>query len=389
LDYHLPSAFHYDVDPIPEPSEAINFGGAWNSWRFELTTPEGLREGLLTIAGDQDGAKGIIDFGGPELTVDIDEVLLDGPRIVFDVSSRFGSFTAEMLLEGEGLGGVMHFWGHVLPVRGSRTAGHDLPGTEPPEVAGVPELTPDEVARILGGEACMWAELVNAEVLDARVWPRMAAIAERLWSPAASTQDKDDMYRRLEVFSDWLSWTGLTHQSAFPAMLRRMTDGNTKPLEVLAEVIAPLEYYGRHGSREYSQFTPLNRLVDAVPSESDVARTFSRLVKRFIENAETQDDIESIRSWLGIWHNNHAALNPVLQASFLLQPLVPISENLAALAGAGLEALNVLQNERNVSAADQQRWYAALEQATTPHDELELQVMPAVKMMIDMAVGNT
>ena len=45
-------------------------------------------------------------------------------------------------------------------------------------------LTPEQASRIMGGEACMWAELVGPETVDSRVWPRTAAIAERLWSPA-------------------------------------------------------------------------------------------------------------------------------------------------------------------------------------------------------------
>ena len=43
-------------------------------------------------------------------------------------------------------------------------------------------LTPDEKARILGGEPTMWTDIVSDENLDNRVWPRTAAIAERLWS---------------------------------------------------------------------------------------------------------------------------------------------------------------------------------------------------------------
>src|SRR5439155_7300587 len=71
-------------------------------------------------------------------------------------------------------------------------------------------LSAEERRHVLGGEATMWSEFVTPETIDSRIWPRTAAIAERLWSPA-ELRDVNDMYRRLEVESVRLGGLGLTH----------------------------------------------------------------------------------------------------------------------------------------------------------------------------------
>src|SRR5215203_209549 len=79
-------------------------------------------------------------------------------------------------------------------------------------------LTDAEAAHVLGGEATMWAEWVTPETVDSRIWPRTAAIAERLWSPR-NVSNTEDMYRRLAVISLQLEELGLLHKKNPEMML--------------------------------------------------------------------------------------------------------------------------------------------------------------------------
>jgi len=77
-------------------------------------------------------------------------------------------------------------------------------------------------------------------------------------------------------------------------MLQRMTDQNLEPLKTLADLVEPVKAYRRHQSRQYTQFTPLNRLVDAVPVDSDRARAFSRMVDGLMDDPDHEANRETI-----------------------------------------------------------------------------------------------
>ena len=67
---------------------------------------------------------------------------------------------------------------------------------------------------ILGAEAAQWSELVDGNNEEIRVWPRAAAIAERLWSPA-NVKDGDDMYRRLWMLDFELNDRAIDENESF------------------------------------------------------------------------------------------------------------------------------------------------------------------------------
>ena len=252
-----------------------------------------------------------------------------------------------------------------------------------PFAGAAANLTAEEKQRVLGGEACMWSELITPETIDERLWPRAAAVAERLWS-AQEVRDVDDMYRRLAKVSERLEWAGLDHLRSYRLLLERLVGGSdVQALRVLADVLEPVKGYARPHTRHYETTTPLNRLVDTVRPESDAARIFSGRVQRFLNKSSMPDDLGEIQKSLTLWRDNDQQLAPALQSNLLLQEAVPISQMLAAISSAGLKAIEYLNAGTRVPAEWRRQQLDLLKQAQAPQAELLNMVAPAVQKLVE------
>ena len=251
-------------------------------------------------------------------------------------------------------------------------------------------LSPEEQQRIMGGEACLWSEYVGPENFDSRLWPRAAVVAERLWSPAA-VNDAESMYQRLAVVNIWLEWLGNRQVGNHYLMLHRIAGpDDLGPLKVLADVVEPVKDYTREdlAAAPATSFTPLNRLVDAVPPESEKGRQFAALVQQVVRGKATAATYAKMRAELTVWRDNDARLQPLLQKSFLLKEAAPLSRNLSLCAAAGLQALEYLSSGQRAPATWASQQLDVLQEALKPgRAQLLLMVAAPVQALVRASAG--
>jgi hexosaminidase len=251
-------------------------------------------------------------------------------------------------------------------------------------------LSPEEKQRVLGGEACMWGEYVSPENIDSRIWPRTAAIAERLWS-AQDVTDVNSMYQRLEKVSSWLDWLGLTHNSSYEPMLRRIAGSNDiSALRIFTDVVEPVKDYTREETAavEATSLSPLNRVIDAARPESETARHFADLVDAVVAGRADPGAAQEVRASLTRWRDNQTNLQPLENESFLLKEIVPVSQDLSAVATTGLQALDYLDRGERAPDTWAAQQFSLLEQAQKPKAQLLLMVAPSVQKLVEASSGQ-
>jgi len=339
--YEFLDAFMSDMTDLFD-DEFIHIGGDENNGKQWLANPgivafmeERGYEGPLTLQRYfNERVLAILTKYGKRM-IGWDEIFEDGlPKDVVIQSWR----GRESLFESARLGysGILSngYYIDLIHPTDAHYLNDPLPADSP--------LTPEEAARILGGEATMWAEYVSPETVDSRIWPRTAAIAERFWSPGR-VRDLEDMYRRMDSTSLMLEELGLQHERNRPMMLRRICQcRDVAALEVLLGAIEPVKVYNRGRLRKHTQFSPLTRMVDAAWPDAGPAREFGWAVQRLIESDFVDEtNLETVRSALVTWRDNHAVLEGTIRTSPALADIEAMSIALARVSTIGLEALDL------------------------------------------------
>ena len=254
-------------------------------------------------------------------------------------------------------------------------------------VAPGTNLSPEEEARILGGEATMWSEYVSTETIDSRIWPRTAAIAERFWSPR-TVVDVDDMYRRLAITSVRLEELGLAHEKNYRMLLRRMVGSHDiAPLETLVSVVEPVKQYTRGKQHPTTMLSPLSSFVDAARPDSGAAREFTKRVDGLLADAPRfQVNSEKLRQTLVEWRDVRPGLEAMAVESPRLQGIARLGRELSEIAETGLEALSRLKEGKAPPKEWRQEKLALLDRVSKPKPEaVEFAILPGVRKLVTAA----
>jgi hexosaminidase len=218
----------------------------------------------------------------------------------------------------------------------------------PPET----NLTAEQAARVLGGEVCMWGELVTEETIDGIMWPRTAANAERFWSPQ-SVRDVDNMYRRLWIESIRLEQAGTTHISGPRKMQRDLAGAKPAgPLFEMASTLQPVSFHERIKAEHTNAFMSLDELTDAVvPDPPDSQHWAGR---------------EHLAEQFKIWQQLYPSLLDLVQSFPRMSDATPLAHQLPQLGTLGMAALDCLAGEQQPPAGWKQNATALLAAAERP-----------------------
>jgi hexosaminidase len=227
---------------------------------------------------------------------------------------------------------------------------------------------PGDGPGVLGGEACMWAEYVSSQTVDSRIWPRMAAIAERLWSPK-DVNDVNSMYARLWDVSRRLELTGVQHDADYVPMLQHIAGGlPLEPLLILGNVSEATGITVRSLAMHYTSLTPLDRFVDAARPESETVYRMELAAQN-----RSRTDLGLLRARFREWMESAVGYP---------SELASLSHNLQTVGQIGMQALSYWSSGEPAPAAWVTQANQTLNKIENPTAEVVLAAVRPVQILL-------
>jgi hexosaminidase len=197
------------------------------------------------------------------------------------------------------------------------------------------------------------------------------------------------MYRRLGSVSLWLEQQGLEHRTQLRVLLQTLAGNrDVTPLEIFASVLEPTKGYKRHDAKPYKELgsqMAFNRVVDAIPPESDAAREFNAGVDRFL-TGHSNEDAAAVRKQLAAWRDNLSAVQPILRSSQLLAEQMEVASAIAELCKLGIEAVDALKNGTAMAGAQAGALGGGVERIKElgkAKADMLIQIAPGVQRMVE------
>ncbi len=192
--------------------------------------------------------------------------------------------------------------------------------------------------NLWGGEGAMWTERTPEHLLNDRIWPRMMAVAERLWSPSHVNDPKDFYKRQFELTKEWK----LNPETKIIEKIRddhKKLAVDEKALYDLLSWLEPGKFYSQHRYRKINTDTVFNEFVDFLPSESMYATGLSWLNLKNPGDQKTLYD--AFEFWKDIYERNKTNKN---------EDLLSLAKDMNLCARIGTEALDMLKNKERPGA---------------------------------------
>ncbi|MBN1820451.1 MAG: family 20 glycosylhydrolase [Prolixibacteraceae bacterium] len=384
LDHKLPAANHYNVDPEILPNaitiepDSLN----WETYSLELDFGDSPVPVELTLYGEGATLRGFMNI--MEMMMGFKHATFENNELIFKVNSDYGELTCKAFIENEKFNGTFGLGIMKMDLKGEKTGGNNIPGTFPPKVEKTEPLTDLNKKHILGGEACMWTEVATAQNIESRIWPRTAAIAEKLWSPASLTKNPENMYRRLKVMDQYLVNRGAAYYKNQAELIGEIAgDGNEKAVKVLVDVLEEVKYYNRLGSYKLLTVnTPLNGLADAAMPESFEALEFNDLVEQFLTDSLRVNNYQELKNILKGWISNHDLIKELIRNSNKTGALEILSEKLKNAAVVGLILLENQKEGKEVSNFEKEKYTEILNKSSEPEAGAEIAIVNGIRKLL-------